>query len=204
MGAPSVGDQWGEILGRGSVRGPMLQSRHVTTERAATTTILFSDLVGSTELLDRAGDEDAQRLFKAHYQLLRDAVSQHGGAEVKSLGDGLMVAFASAADAVRCAIAMQQMSRRPVNGEHLAIRVGLNAGDALRDEGDYFGTAVVAARRLCDRARPGPDPLQRGRRRSARRPPGVLVPRPSASSSSRGCRRPSLRARCRTKPNSRA
>jgi|CXWL01.1.fsa_nt_gi class 3 adenylate cyclase/tetratricopeptide (TPR) repeat protein len=127
----------------------------MTTDRPTTTTILFSDLVGSTELLDRAGDEDAQRLFKAHYQLLRDAVSQHGGAEVKSLGDGLMVAFSSAADAVRCAIAMQQMSRRPVNGEHLAIRVGLNAGDALRDEGDYFGTSVVAARRLCDRAGPG-------------------------------------------------
>jgi class 3 adenylate cyclase/tetratricopeptide (TPR) repeat protein len=127
----------------------------MTTERAATTTILFSDLVGSTELLQRAGDEDAQRLFKAHYQLLRDGVSQHGGAEVKSLGDGLMVAFPSAADAVRCAIAMQQMSRRPVNGEHLAIRVGLNAGDALRDEGDYFGTSVVTARRLCDRAGPG-------------------------------------------------
>lgn len=99
----------------------------MTTDRDATTTILFSDLVGSTELLERAGDEDAQRLFKAHYQLLRDAVSQHGGAEVKSLGDGLMVVFASAADAVRCAIAMQQMSRRPVNGEHVAIRVGLNA-----------------------------------------------------------------------------
>ena len=127
----------------------------MTNERAAMTAILFSDLVGSTELLQRAGDEDAQRLFKAHYQLLRDAVSQHGGAEVKSLGDGLMVAFPSAADAVRCAIAMQQMSRRPVNGEHLAIRVGLNAGDALRDEGDYFGTSVVTARRLCDRAGPG-------------------------------------------------
>jgi hypothetical protein len=127
----------------------------MTTDRATTTTILFSDLVGSTELLQRAGDEDAQRLFKAHYQLLRDAVSQHSGAEVKSLGDGLMVAFPSAADAVRCAIAMQQMSHRPVNGEHLAIRVGLNAGDALRDEGDYFGTSVVTARRLCDRAGPG-------------------------------------------------
>jgi len=119
------------------------------------TAILFSDLVGSTELLQRAGDEDAQRLFRAHYQLLRDAVSQHGGAEVKSLGDGLMVAFPSAADAVRCAIAMQQMSRRTVNGEHLTIRVGLNAGDTLRDEGDYFGTSVVTARRLCDRAGPG-------------------------------------------------
>jgi class 3 adenylate cyclase/tetratricopeptide (TPR) repeat protein len=127
----------------------------MTTERAATTTILFSDLVGSTELLQRAGDEDAQRIFKAHSQLLRDAVSANGGATVKWLGDGLMVAFASTADAVRCAITMQQASRRPVNGERLAIRVGINAGDALRDEDDYFGTAVVTARRLCDRAGPG-------------------------------------------------
>jgi class 3 adenylate cyclase/tetratricopeptide (TPR) repeat protein len=127
----------------------------MTTDRAATTTILFSDLVGSTELMQRAGDDDAQRIFKAHYQLLRDAVSANGGAEVKSLGDGLMVAFASTADAVRCAVTMQQASRRPVNGERLAIKVGINAGDALRDEGDYFGTAVVTARRLCDRAGPG-------------------------------------------------
>ncbi len=127
----------------------------MTTERAATTTILFSDLVGSTELMQRAGDDDAQRIFKAHYQLLRDAVSANGGAEVKSLGDGLMVAFASTADAVRCAIAMQQAARRPVSGERITIRIGINAGDALRDEGDYFGTAVVTARRLCDRAGPG-------------------------------------------------
>jgi class 3 adenylate cyclase len=127
----------------------------MTTERATTTTILFSDLVGSTELLQRAGDDDAQRIFKAHYQLLRNAVSANGGAEVKSLGDGLMVAFASTADAVRCAITMQQASRRLVNGERVTIRIGINAGDALRDEGDYFGTAVVTARRLCDRAGPG-------------------------------------------------
>ncbi|MDP9238524.1 MAG: AAA family ATPase [Chloroflexota bacterium] len=127
----------------------------MTTERAATTTILFSDLVGSTELMQRAGDEDAQRIFKAHYQLLRDAVTANGGAEVKSLGDGLMVAFPSTADAVRCAITMQQASRRPVSGERVTIRVGINAGDALRAEGDYFGTAVVTARRLCDRAGPG-------------------------------------------------
>ncbi len=127
----------------------------MTSERAATTTILFSDLVGSTELMQRAGDDDAQRIFKAHYQLLRDAVSANGGAEVKSLGDGLMVAFASTADAVRCAVSMQQASRRPVSGERVTIRVGINAGDALRDDGDYFGSAVVTARRLCDRAGPG-------------------------------------------------
>src|SRR3990172_12827549 len=122
---------------------------------SALTTILFTDLVNSTQLMQRAGDEDAQRIFKAHYQLLRDAVSANGGSEVKSLGDGLMVAFASASDAVRCAIMVQQASRRRVGGERLAVKVGINAGEAMSEGNDYFGTTVVVARRLCDRAGPG-------------------------------------------------
>src|SRR5437879_4358719 len=122
------------------------------TGGGATVTILFTDLVGSTELLQRAGDEQAQRIFKAHHRLLRDAAEQHGGQEVKWLGDGLMVALPSAADAVRCAIAMQNAARRPAAGERLEIRVGLHIGDAFRDESDYFGTPVVIARRLCDKA----------------------------------------------------
>jgi class 3 adenylate cyclase len=117
--------------------------------------MLFTDLAGSTELLSRAGDEDAQRIFRAHHTLLAESAGAHGGAEVKWLGDGLMAAFPSAADALRCAIEMQQASRRPVRGERLAIRVGVNAGEAFRDEADYFGTPVVVARRLCDRAQPG-------------------------------------------------
>jgi class 3 adenylate cyclase/tetratricopeptide (TPR) repeat protein len=127
----------------------------VTERASALVTILFTDLVGSTELLARAGDEDAQRIFRAHHQLLAETAAGHGGAEVKWLGDGLMAAFGSAADALRCAIAMQQASRHPVAGERLAIRVGLNAGEAFRDEADYFGTPVVVARRLCDRASGG-------------------------------------------------
>jgi len=128
----------------------------MTEQRAsALTTILFTDLVNSTQLMQRAGDEDAQRIFKAHYQLLRDAVSANGGSEVKSLGDGLMVAFASAADAVRCAIMVQQTSRRRAGGERLAVKVGINAGEAMSVGADYFGTPVVVARRLCDRAGPG-------------------------------------------------
>jgi class 3 adenylate cyclase len=125
-------------------------------ERASTlVTMLFTDLVSSTELLSRAGDEEAQRIFRAHHTLLAETAADHGGAEVKWLGDGLMAAFSSASDALRCAIAMQQASRRPVAGERLAIRVGLNAGETLRDEADYFGTPVVVARRLCDRASGG-------------------------------------------------
>src|SRR2546423_8797984 len=118
-------------------------------------TLLFTDLVGSPELLSRAGDEKARLIFAAHHQLLTDAVAQHGGHEVKWLGDGLMVAFPSAADAVSCAVTMQQGAQRPVAGERRQIRVGLTAGEALRDMADYFGTPVVMAKRLCDRAAAG-------------------------------------------------
>ena len=125
------------------------------TAKAETVTILFTDLVGSTELLQRTGDERAQHIFKAHHRLLREAVDAHGGHEVKWLGDGLMVAFGSTHDAVNCAIAMQQSSRRPTAGERLEIRAGLNVGEVMVDGGDYFGTPVVVARRLCDRASGG-------------------------------------------------
>jgi len=128
----------------------------VTTQpRTAPTTILFTDLISSTELLQRAGDESAQRIFRAHHSLLQNAVAASGGHEVKWLGDGLMVAFPSVADAVRCAITMQQAAPRPTLGERLEIRVGLNVGEALREESDYFGTPVVVARRLCERAEGG-------------------------------------------------
>ncbi len=118
----------------------------------STTTILFTDLVSSTQLLQRSGDEAARRIFREHRRLLQQAVATHGGSEIKWLGDGLMVAFPSAANAVRCAIAMQRAARKGIAGERIAIRIGLNVGDALRDQADYFGTPVVVARRLCDAA----------------------------------------------------
>ena len=118
-------------------------------------TLLFTDLVDSTELLQRVGDEQAQRVLRAHHRLLRDAVVIHGGCEVKWLGDGLMTTFASSADAVRCAVAMQQTTRGRAAGERLAIRAGLHVGEPLRDERDWMGTPVAVARRLCDRATAG-------------------------------------------------
>jgi class 3 adenylate cyclase/tetratricopeptide (TPR) repeat protein len=126
------------------------------TARAPITTILFTDLVDSTTLMQRVGDERAQELFETHHQFLSDAVSAHSGSELQWLGDGLMVAFASTADAVRCAIAMQQAAAQQP-GERLAIRVGLNVGEVLQQKtgSGYFGTPVVVARRLCDRAAAG-------------------------------------------------
>src|SRR5262245_28373611 len=122
---------------------------------AGSVVLLFTDLAQSTALLHRVGDEQAQRILRAHRQVLQEAIAGHGGGEVKWLGDGLMATFASVADAVRCAIAMQQHARRPAAGERLGLRVGLHVGEALPDEGDYVGTSVVLARRLCEEARAG-------------------------------------------------
>jgi class 3 adenylate cyclase len=122
---------------------------------AGTVTLLFTDLVGSTELMDRLGDNAGERLRREHFAILRGAAGEHGGREVKSLGDGLMVAFASALGAVACAVTMQQRIGAPTD-EHgdraLGLRIGLNAGEVISAEGDYFGVPVVVAKRLCDRA----------------------------------------------------
>ena len=116
-----------------------------------TVTLLFTDLVGSTQLGDRLGDEAADRLRRAHFGALREAIVGRGGREVKSMGDGVMAAFGSAVDAIECAVDIQRrvMADNEDQGHGLAVRVGLNAGDALSEEGDYFGTAVNVAARLC-------------------------------------------------------
>jgi class 3 adenylate cyclase len=120
--------------------------------------LLFTDLVGSTELLGRLGDDAAEELRRRHFSLLREAVAKSSGQEVKSLGDGIMVAFASPVDAVGCAVAMQravQGYNEQGGGHALGIRIGLHAGDPHREAGDFHGTAVVVASRLCDAAAGG-------------------------------------------------
>ncbi len=120
--------------------------------------MLFTDLVSSTELMQRLGDEQADRVRRAHFRALRDAVTSRGGLEVKSVGDGLMVVFSSALDAVACAVAMQQAvhaHNQRGEGPPLGVRVGLDVGEPIREEADYFGTPVVIAKRLCDSAQGG-------------------------------------------------
>lgn len=112
--------------------------------------VLFTDLVGSTELADRLGDVAAEQLRRTHFAVLREAVAARGGEEVKNLGDGLMVVFASAVDAVDAAIAIQRAVAR--DEQRLLVRVGVHVGEPMRADGDYFGTAVNLAKRLCDAA----------------------------------------------------
>jgi class 3 adenylate cyclase/DNA-binding CsgD family transcriptional regulator/tetratricopeptide (TPR) repeat protein len=121
-------------------------------------TILFTDLVDSTAIADRLGEEGAEKLRLAHFALLRAALDAHVGEEVKNLGDGLMAVFASPVDAAEAAVAMQQaiaVHNGASSGPPLSVRIGVHAGEPVREDGDYFGTPVVVASRLCAAARGG-------------------------------------------------
>src|SRR5271165_407753 len=119
-------------------------------ESVEVATILLTDLVGSTRLSTSVGPMRADQLREEHFGLLRDAIAATGGREVKNLGDGLMVAFASPSEAVECAVAMQQLfERRYKRAEQgLHVRIGLDAGESTVKDGDYFGIPSIAAARL--------------------------------------------------------
>jgi class 3 adenylate cyclase/tetratricopeptide (TPR) repeat protein len=116
-----------------------------------TVTVLFTDLVGSTEMTLRIGPAAAEEVRLEHFGLLREAIADAGGEEVKNLGDGLMVTFASASAALACAASMQRkIARRNRRAEEpLSVRVGISLGEATRRENDYFGHPVIEASRLC-------------------------------------------------------
>src|SRR5271163_1332170 len=113
--------------------------------------VLMTDLVGSTAMADRVGPAAAEELRAEHFGLLRGALQRTGGREVKNLGDGLMVVFASAAQALECAVAMQQalQARNRRAAEPLGVRIGVSLGDTTVEDGDHFGEPVVEAARLC-------------------------------------------------------
>ncbi|MDQ4124939.1 MAG: adenylate/guanylate cyclase domain-containing protein, partial [Actinomycetota bacterium] len=124
-----------------------------------TATILVTDLVGSTAMFDRLGDDRAERLLRGHLGELRELVKSFGGVEVKSTGDGIMAAFPAAWLATECAVAMQRALhlRNESAGESdepLHVRIGLHSGDTTADRHDYYGIAVAVAARLCDKAPP--------------------------------------------------
>jgi len=123
-----------------------------------TVTVLFTDVVGSTDLTTRRGDEAAQEILRAQRELVRRQVEQHSGYEVKSLGDGFMVAFASARKAVACAVGIQralEQHNRQHPDQQVQVRIGLNTGEAIQEEADLFGQAVNAAARIAAKAKGG-------------------------------------------------
>jgi class 3 adenylate cyclase/pimeloyl-ACP methyl ester carboxylesterase len=136
---------------------------HEPSLAVGTRTILFTDLVGHTEMMQRLGDERGREVLREHERITRELLKEYGGAEVKTMGDGFMASFGSVAKGMDCAIALQRAFAAH-EGEPLAVRVGLNAGEPIEEDGDLFGTTVIMASRIAAKAGAGeiliPEPLR--------------------------------------------
>ena len=116
-----------------------------TDSTSETVTILFTDLVGSTEISGALGEEKSNAHRRLHFRLLREAIRDYRGHEVKSLGDGVMVVFPSAAEAVYCAVAMQKAAEKHNAGAEIAcldIRIGIHTGEPIHEDA-YDGPTLL-------------------------------------------------------------
>ena len=126
-----------------------------------TVTIMFSDIEGSTAMADRLGDTKFMEVLREHNAIIRKQIEAFGGFEVKSEGDGFMVAFQSAGKALACASAIQKaLAERngkgeTGNGETVRVRIGLHAGEVIKEGEDFFGRNVIMAARVASQAHGG-------------------------------------------------
>ena len=123
-----------------------------------TLTIFFSDIENSTALNEGMGDRSWLRVLESHDTLVRREVERCGGYVVKSQGDGFMVAFAGAPEALRSAAGIQRRLETPpraLRGKRIAVRIGVHTGEALEKGGDLFGRNVALAARVADQATGG-------------------------------------------------
>jgi len=119
--------------------------------------VLFTDIVGHTEMMQRLGDARGRDVLREHERITRDLLKQHGGAEVKTMGDGFLASFGSVTAAMECAIALQRAFAVHTESmpEPLHVRVGLNAGEPIEEDGDLFGATVILASRIAAKAGAG-------------------------------------------------
>ncbi len=119
--------------------------------------IIFTDLPGHTDLVQRLGDARGRELLREHERITRASLDAFDGTEIKSMGDGFLASFASAQSAMDCAVNMQRAFERwnQEHGEQLLIRIGANAGEPIAEDDDLFGESVIAASRIASRAEGG-------------------------------------------------
>jgi class 3 adenylate cyclase len=148
------------FLGGGAVNpaGAVLMPGSSETQRdSGVRSVLFTDIVGSTEMTQRLGDEAAMTVLEVHDRIVREALNAVGGREVKHTGDGIMAAFVSAVAAVRCGTQVQGelVRHRDSNGNlPIRVRIGVAAGEPVEQRQDLFGSTVQLAARLCAYAQP--------------------------------------------------
>jgi class 3 adenylate cyclase len=120
-------------------------------------TILFTDIVNSTTITQELGDDAAMEMLRIHDRIVRDALAETAGREVKHTGDGIMASFVSAAATVRAATRIQaELARHESENPGLPIkaRIGAAAGEPIEHHQDLFGSTVQLAARLCALAEP--------------------------------------------------
>jgi class 3 adenylate cyclase len=122
-----------------------------------TVTILFTDIEGSTEMTERLGDRRWLELLRAHNTVVRRRIEAHSGFEVKSQGDGFMVASQSARKALECAVDIQRAfaERNESAEEPIRVRIGLHTGEAIKEADDFYGKNVILAARIAGQAKGG-------------------------------------------------
>ncbi len=118
-------------------------------------TVLFTDIVGSTKITQELGDEGAQKIVRAHNAIVRVALKDHGGTEVKHTGDGIMARFGHAHQSVEASVKMLKgviIHNKEFPALPLHMRIGINAGEPIVEDNDLFGSTVQMAARVCDAA----------------------------------------------------
>jgi class 3 adenylate cyclase len=120
-------------------------------------TIVFTDIERNTEILQRLGDAAWRDLLREHERMTRDLLKQHAGDEIKTIGDAFMASFGSATQALECAIAVQRAfaARNELATEPIHVRIGINSGEPIAEDGDLFGTSVTMASRIASVAAGG-------------------------------------------------
>jgi class 3 adenylate cyclase len=126
------------------------QAAHVAHGPSGVRTVLFTDLVGHTEMMRRLGDVRGRDVLREHERIVRGEIAKHDGTEIKSDGDGFMISFGSVASAMECAVSIQRAAARRNEGadEPILLRMGMNAGEPIEDAGDLFGESVILAARI--------------------------------------------------------
>jgi class 3 adenylate cyclase len=116
--------------------------------------LMFTDIVNSTAKTQELGDHGAQQMVHIHNQIVRTALINNYGKEVKHMGDGIMAVFPSSASSVEAAIEIQKnmASHNASQDLKFQIRIGINAGEAIAEENDLFGSVVQLAARVCAQA----------------------------------------------------
>jgi adenylate cyclase len=131
----------------------------VAAQRRRLMAVMLADVVGYSRMMSRSEDETHARFASHARELIEPTIAKYGGNLLRSMGDGLLVEFSSAVDAVRCALDIQRgLAARQINEnqkDRIQLRIGINTGDVLIDQRDIYGNSVNIAARLEALASPG-------------------------------------------------